>query len=541
MRPDTRQLAFDQLIDAFVPKPVAPAPTGNNAERTALYHRFADKLVVNTELSRSVVSFQANKTIPFCRWFKYREGFSYELVRFFLHNFQAKSSPIRVLDPFAGAGTTLITAAQEGCQATGIELLPVGTAAIRARLLADTVNIQSFQKHLKRLENFPPDATSSKGYRFTHIRITQNAFPEKTEQAISAYIAFLESICNADVRYLFWFACFSILEDVSYTRKDGQYLRWDNRSGRKLKATFDKGPIHELKPTVIRKLHIMLQDIKQRNGGTFSRNVNLIEGSSLTELAKLPSASFDLVVTSPPYCNRYDYTRTYALELAFLGCGEEDVKDLRQTLLSATVENKTKKRWLDKEYRSRNQEDRFKAAVDAFNNQRALQEILKLLYAARDRNELNNNNIPNLVENYFFEMSFVIQELARIIASGGRIVMVNDNVQYVGEEVPVDLILSDFAACAGLVVDKIWVLPKGKGNSSQQMGAHGRNELRKCVYVWSKPKAVGGGSCQGVTCGYKEGKKHIMMVSYNEPKRSLRPTRSNSGGPIVVTGVRPMA
>ena len=92
-----------------------------------------------------------------------------------------------------------------------------------------------------------------------------------------------------------------------------------------------------------------------------------------------------------------------------------------------------------------------------------------------------------MVENYFFEMSFVIHEFARVLAPGGHVVMVNDNVQYVGEEAPVDLILSDFAAGAGLRVDRIWVLPKGKGNSSQQMGLHGRNEIRKCVYVWSKP------------------------------------------------------
>jgi hypothetical protein len=30
------------------------------------------------------------------------------------------------------------------------------------------------------------------------------------------------------------------------------------------------------------------------------------------------------------------------------------------------------------------------------------------------------------------------------------------------------------------------VLPNGKGNSSQQMGAHGRDVLRKCVYIWRK-------------------------------------------------------
>jgi hypothetical protein len=30
------------------------------------------------------------------------------------------------------------------------------------------------------------------------------------------------------------------------------------------------------------------------------------------------------------------------------------------------------------------------------------------------------------------------------------------------------------------------VLPTGKGNSSQQMGLHGRDMLRKCIYVWRK-------------------------------------------------------
>ncbi len=64
--------------------------------------------------------------------------------------------------------------------------------------------------------------------------------------------------------------------------------------------------------------------------------------------------------------------------------------------------------------------------------------------------------------------------------------MVNDNVRYQGAHLPVDLILSDFAQAAGLDVETIWVLPRGKGNSSQQMARHGRQELRKCVYVWRK-------------------------------------------------------
>ena len=66
--------------------------------------------------------------------------------------------------------------------------------------------------------------------------------------------------------------------------------------------------------------------------------------------------------------------------------------------------------------------------------------------------------------------------------------MVNDNVRYAGVAIPVDLILSSIAEQAGFDVEAIWTLPIGKGNSSQQMGEHGREELRKCVYVWRAPR-----------------------------------------------------
>ena len=48
------------------------------------------------------------------------------------------------------------------------------------------------------------------------------------------------------------------------------------------------------------------------------------------------------------------------------------------------------------------------------------------------------------------------------------------------------MILSDIAEKLGFSVEHILVLPDGKGNSSQQMGEHGRESLRKCVYVWRK-------------------------------------------------------
>lgn len=390
------------------------------------------------------------------------------------------------MDPFAGVGTTLTTAAEVGYQATGIELLPVGVAAIRARLKADRIDVSAFELYLKRLKKFSLRTALTGAYKFPHLQITRKAFPPDTERAMSAYHSFVEGIRDHDVRFLFWFACLSCLEEVSYTRKDGQYLRWDSRSGKTWGRGFDKGPISEFCDAIISKLSLILEDIGNRNGGKFSRSVQIIEGSCLTELPRMAGGAFELVVTSPPYCNRYDYSRTYALELAILGYDETAVKNLRQSLLSATVENKTKRRQLAEYYRSIGEDQRFEEAVRTFDGQDALHEVLNILYEERDKGQLNNNNIPTMVENYFFEMNVVIHELARVLAPGGHVVMVNDNVQYGGEEIPVDLILSDFAANAGLSVDVIWILPRGKGNSSQQMGAHGRNEIRKCVYVWSK-------------------------------------------------------
>ena len=83
-------------------------------------------------------------------------------------------------------------------------------------------------------------------------------------------------------------------------------------------------------------------------------------------------------------------------------------------------------------------------------------------------------------------MACVIAECARVLRPGAPLVMVNDNVRYAGASVSVDMILSEFAECLGFCVENILVLPTGKGNSSQQMGEHGRDALRKCVYVWRK-------------------------------------------------------
>ena len=87
-------------------------------------------------LSRKTVSFQGNKGKPAYGWYKYKEAFSAGLVEYFLGSYKGQVSG-KVLDPFAGIGTTLFAASSQGIPADGIELLPIGQEIIRARLLSE--------------------------------------------------------------------------------------------------------------------------------------------------------------------------------------------------------------------------------------------------------------------------------------------------------------------------------------------------------------------------------------------------------------------
>lgn len=471
----------------------------SSIKRDSLYAKFQSKIIHNPCLDRTLVSFQANKKAQFSSWFKYREGFSNNLVTYLIQKF--KPEPGLLLDPFSGAGSALFSASNLGWQTIGIELLPVGVFATQARIASDYIDVEKLNLIINQFKYINFYQYYDSKYSFNHLAITRNAFAEPEEQELMGYVSYCHHyIKDEHTRKVLLYAAFCILEDISYTRKDGQYLRWDSRSGRSRgKKEFNKGEILKFKDAINQKLRQFLSDLSDTQTVQLNlfdtdvekksnRNVDIYlkQDSCLKILPTLTENSIDFVITSPPYANRYDYTRTYALELAFLGCSEEKVKELRQAMLSCTVENRDKRNCLEQYYQGIGRSQDFIKIDAVFNQQEALHEILEILNKYKKEDKLNNVNIIRMVHNYFYEMCFVIYELARVLKVNGIITMVNDNVQYAGEEIPVDLILSNIAEAFGLETKYIWTLGRGKGNSSQQMGNHGRSELRKCVYVWGK-------------------------------------------------------
>jgi DNA modification methylase len=445
--------------------------------------RWVSKLTTTNVLTRSLVSFQANKSRAIYRWFKYKEAFSAGLVEHLLHKYCPSKGVL--LDPFAGSGTALFVAGALGMRVEGIEVLPIGQTIIATKQLIDCDLKPIDVERLTAWRERRPWHHTQTAKPVNELRITRGAYPAETLDYIGRFLAASEQE-NERVKAVLLFALLCILESLSYTRKDGQYLRWDYRSGRRVGGkVFDKGEILSFDKAMTGKLNEIVSDLREAEAPTdlfatphSKADLVLHQGSCLDILPRLKAKSYDCLVTSPPYCNRYDYTRTYALELALLGVDEAELVKLRQEMLSCTVENRAK------DLLALN--PKWKSAIAAADHQVLLQTVLAYLDTQKQLDLLNNNGIARMVRGYFYEMACIIAECARVLKPKAPLIMVNDNVRYAGASISVDIILSEIAEALGFVTEQIFVLPNGKGNSSQQMGAHGRDPLRKCVYLWRK-------------------------------------------------------
>lgn len=480
--------------------------SANRAFRSIEREKIEDKYIklttITERFNRQSVSYQLSKNDVLHRWLKYKEGFSANLVMEIMKEFGIKEKNL-LMDPFMGSGTTALCATFAGINSIGYDILPLSSISINAKKAIfryDTKEITTFIQLLSSTE-------VPKEYKKTtpFIKTTQDAYPLVTAKEIAFFSDFTATLNISDeLKSLFRLCILNSLERVSYSAKDGQYLRWDYRCPKVIAASkerakkgekpfavrLDKGNLPPLKKVLIEELGKMLSDIsmiQKSERPTYEAKCDFKEGSALFELPTLPNNFIDGVITSPPYCNRYDYTRTYSLELAYLGVDEKVIKRLRQDLISCTVESKPKTEVLREKYDSLGREKDYLKIMDVVNNTPAMREINDALSFRHANGEVNNKGVLRMVENYFTELAFIFFELYRICKSGSHVAFVNDNVRYAGEVIPVDFLSCEIAEKFGFIVEKIYTLKQQKGNSSQQMKKYGRVPLRKSITIWRKP------------------------------------------------------
>lgn len=430
--------------------------TNLTSERQLIEKKFYPLMHEELELGR-LVSYVGNKYVPFLRLYRFKEAFAFEFVRMFIKKFELDSEDY-VLDPFAGMGTTLFASMLKGIPSIGIDKLPI------AKFVAETIprflfiqkgklksTFENLRQKVKSKNVNPDDVQVAMDVPLIKLAFTKNQLLE-----LRRWKAAIDDLSDPQLKDLFLLLFFSILEESSYTSKDGQFLRLkkDKKPIKPEKAMFNKviraeediDCIKDLRNTLTGKLpmpKVYLGDTRDLSTVNFKRS---------------PTA----IITSPPYPNRYDYTRSYCLELCFHFVKNfEELKAIRFDILRSHIESKVSK------------EEQPPHPV--------IQEVVEAL----NTKELNNPRIPLMLIGYFIDMQKTINEWHDTLAPGARVAMVVDNVRFEGEMVPVDLVLSEMAENVGFKVKEI-IISRYKGNSSQQMKKYGKVPVRESVVVWEK-------------------------------------------------------
>lgn len=396
---------------------------------------------------RQLVTYVPNKRLPIYNWFKYKEGFSRELVVRLFKELAVQRGET-VFDPFVGCGTTLLAGKEFGINGVGIDMLPTSVFVAEAKL-ADWPDIEVLLKTVQKLMATPfrdPKAV------FPDVRIINLAFTKQVQQELLFFKEEVETYPEP-VRDFLRLGLLSILEAVSNTSKDGQFLRLVEKNA---------PPVRDALREMLTK---MIHDLSEiRVFGPAGKAKTLVTRGDAREMC-LPRryvGNISAIITSPPYLNRYDYSRTYALELCLLTVkSHKDMVGVRHSLLRSHVESREHE---GKEI-----------------NLPALSEVLREVRAK----PLNNERLPVMIQGYFEDMNLVIRNMSTYLKPGGRVALVVANAQFNGESVPTDLMLCELAERHGLRTESIWVT-RYKGNSSQQMAIYGRRPVRETIVIWRK-------------------------------------------------------
>jgi DNA modification methylase len=400
----------------------------------------------NIDIRLLVTPYQ-NKRLPVYDWYSYKHSFSRDLVIKLIEENHLNGED-KILDPFCGSGTTLLASKEIGIPVQGIAILPLSVFISNSKLLRyDKSHIKNAINEIKDLfQKCDKYHEINDGKRDLLIKF----FPEETLDKVLFIRGWINDKDDDQINHFFLTALLSILEDVSYTRKDGGFLRV--LKGKK---------ITDLKSVYLSKLYKMVRDIEFINNLP-NTDAEAIEGDARKTMFE--QTSFSAVITSPPYPNRHDYTRVYLLELVtgFIDT-QEEIKTLRYHSVRSHVEA------------------RRKFIAEDYNLPNTLNAILQRL----EEISLPNRQIIKMLEGYFEDMHLVLKEIKRLLRPNSKVAFIIGDVRYGGIKVPVGDILITLGNNIGLEF-KEKITARMRGNSPQQMKKYGRDPIEENILIWER-------------------------------------------------------
>lgn len=277
-------------------------------------------------------SFTDNMRLPIHRWFRYSAGFSAAWADAEIRKAQMTTREVRVLDPFAGSGTTLICAQQAAVPSFGVEAHPFVIRVARAKINCGAADAEDF---LRRIREAIQQAETNRRLVVTLPDLLTKCFSPSVLSFLMAIRTAVRKQEDGSVESeLVWLALVSILRSVSHVgTAPWQYILPNKSKSRSL------DPAAAL--SAMAQMMVMDMTHVRRDA---ERSVLLASDARTCE--GVPDGFATLVLTSPPYANNYDYADATRLEMTFLGDigGWSDLQEsVRQYLIRSCSQHVTER------------------------------------------------------------------------------------------------------------------------------------------------------------------------------------------------------
>lgn len=286
------------------------------------------------------------KDKPFHEWYRFVLSYPPHLVRDYIKRFSLQDDDV-LLDPFCGCGTTLVEGKLAGLKTVGVEANPFACFASKVKtdwdvdadeLLDDSQAIaQKTLMHLKRqgIDDFGlfqevPD--ESKLLTLPEQKLKMLLSNSISPLPLHKSLVLLDNIKNMGSKQLQEHELLAFANSLVFAVSN---LHFGPEVG--LGAIKSDAPVVSSWLSEIEK---MVRDLRKVSGRDYPQSKTILADSREIS-AHIRASSVDAIITSPPYPNEKDYTRTTRLESVLLGFIEDKtgLRSLKSSLLRSNTRN----------------------------------------------------------------------------------------------------------------------------------------------------------------------------------------------------------
>ena len=250
-------------------------------------------------------TFVDNMRLPVHRWFRYSAGFAAGWVQSVLREMRLSQDNL-VLDPFVGSGTTLLSADATRVRSIGIEAHPFVARICQAKMYW-SADSNEFAKRAKLiLERAVSSSMDSSQYPELITRCYSASALNQLDRLKLMWNASADGTAASE---LVWLAITAILRPTSSVgTAQWQYIL----PNKKKKQTLE--PFEAF----LSQIRIMEEDMMQAQEEQDFSFAQVLSADA-RRCDQIENSSVDVVITSPPYANNYDYADATRFEMSFWG------------------------------------------------------------------------------------------------------------------------------------------------------------------------------------------------------------------------------